>query len=78
MINLKLEDLIKMVNELVENEVDYVEISISESENFEGHVLPASLKIGAYDGFGGVVDYEGIEEVKVDAFYKFSEPQIKE
>lgn len=70
-ITVKVSDLLKMANELKEDNIDFVEISILEEDEIKGEVIPATLHFSAYDGHGGGVDYEGIEEVKVSATYKF-------
>ena len=70
MINIKLTDLKNMVDELMKDGIEYVEVSILESEEFDGEVLPAELHFEAFDGTGGGIDYEGIEAVEVDPFYK--------
>jgi hypothetical protein len=51
--------------------IEFVEISILEEDELEGEVIPATLHFSAYDGEGGGVDYEGIEELKISATYKF-------
>lgn len=71
MITVRVSDLEKMINELVADKIDYVEISILESEEMEGVVLPPALHFDAYNGLGGGVDYGSIEEIKVDPCYKF-------
>lgn len=70
MINVKVKDLEKMVRELLADDIDYVEFSILESEEFDGDIIPASLHFSAYDGTGGGVDYDGVQEIEVDPFYK--------
>lgn len=70
MITVRVKDLEKMVNELSADKVDYVEIFILEPDELDGEVIPATLHFEAYDGIGGGVDYEEIEAVEVDAFYK--------
>lgn len=50
--------------------MEYVDVCILEGEEDGEEVIPATLEFSGYDGEGGGLDYEGIEEVKVDAFYK--------
>lgn len=73
MINIKLTDLKNMVDELIKDGVDYVEVSILESEEFDGEQLPATLHFSSYDGYGGGTDYDPIEEIEVNVFYKIEE-----
>ncbi|PFM75256.1 hypothetical protein COJ46_22145 [Bacillus sp. AFS077874] len=70
-ITVKVSDLLKIATKLTKDDIEYVELAIIESELFEGDVLPATLNFDAYDGEGGGIDYESIEEVKISATYKF-------
>ena len=69
-ITVKVKDLEEMVKELQADGIEYVGVSVLESEVFDGEVIPATLHFEGYDGTGGGIDYEGIEEVKIDACYK--------
>ena len=69
-IDVKVSELKKMIDNLVKDRVDYVTLSILEEDEFAGEVIPKTLHFEAFDGSGGGVDYESIEEVVVDPFYK--------
>lgn len=69
-IDVKVSELKKMIDELVKDRVDYVTLSIFEEDEFVGEIFPKSLHFEAFDGHGGGVDYESIEEVVVDPYYK--------
>lgn len=69
-ITVKVEDLKKLVEELIKDGIEYVDVDILEAEEFDGDIIPATLHFEAYDGTGGGIDYEGIEEVKISATYK--------
>lgn len=70
MINVKVSDLKKVLDELLADNVDYVEVSILEAEEFKGEIEPGTLHLISFDGFGGGTEYDPIEEVEVDVFYK--------
>ncbi|MFJ5717302.1 hypothetical protein [Neobacillus sp. NPDC093127] len=70
-ITVKVSELLKMANELNKDKIEYVEIEILEEQEFDGETIPAILHFDAYDGHGGGIDYNGIEEVKISATYKF-------
>jgi len=71
MINVKLSDLIKMVEELKKEKIKYVEIMFSEQSTYENHIFPSHLNFGGYDGEGGITDFGKIDNFEVDAFYNF-------
>lgn len=71
MITIKVSDLKAMVDDLIKDKVDFVEITITEREVFGFDFIPATLHFCSYDGYGGGCDYDPIEEVQVNAFYKF-------
>lgn len=73
MINIRVDELLKMAKELSEEGYEYVEVSILEADEFEGEIMPATLHFSAFDGKGGGVDFDSIEEVEVSATYKFEE-----
>lgn len=70
-ITVRVTDLLEKINELIKDGIEYVEVGILDEQEFDGEKIPASLHFEAYDGHGGGVDYEDIEEVKVSATYKF-------
>ncbi|CEG29781.1 hypothetical protein [Bacillus sp. B-jedd] len=69
-ITVKVSDLLKKVTELSKDNVDYVEISIFEEEEFLGERIPARISFEAYDGHGGGIDYENLDEVEISPHYK--------
>lgn len=69
-INIKVKDLEKIVQELLADNVDYVELVIFDEEKSGGDIIPAALHFHAYDGVGGIVDYDGFDILDVDPFYK--------
>lgn len=71
MITVKISDLQNKLNELIHDGNEYVDILILESEEFEGQVIPKTIHFCGYDGYGGGTDYDEIEHVEIDAFYKF-------
>lgn len=71
MISVKVSDLKKMVDDLIEDEVEFVEVTIIERQVFDFELLPATLHFESYDGYGCGTNYDPIEEVRVNAFYKF-------
>lgn len=78
-ITVKVSDLISMVDELVIDKVDYVEVMILESEDYDDEVIPATLHFSSFDGYGGGTDYDPIEEFVVeDVFYKFKHQRVIE
>lgn len=79
-ITVKVTDLIKTVQELVEDKVDYVELMIIERDVYDdGEVMPATLHFSSYDGYGGGTDHDPIEEYEVeDVFYKFKHQRVIE
>lgn len=71
MINIKVSELKMMVDELIADKVDYVEVMFLESDIDDDEVIPATLHFISYDGFGGGCEYEPLEEIEVDVYYKF-------
>lgn len=71
MITVKVADLLKMVNDLHNDRIEFVDISILTGKVSDGVNIPTSLHFCAYDGEGGGIDYESIDEVKINAEYKF-------
>lgn len=71
MISIKVSDLKAMVDDLIEDEVEFVQVTILERQVFDFELLPATLHFQSYDGYGGGTDYEPIEEILVNVFYKF-------
>lgn len=71
MISIKVSDLKKMVDDLIKDEVEFVEVTILEREVFDFEFYPATLHFESYDGYGGGTIYDPIEEVRVNVFYKF-------
>ncbi|WP_113675820.1 hypothetical protein [Vallitalea guaymasensis] len=69
-ITVKITDLKNMVDQLIEDKIEYVDITYLEEDECDGDILPSSLHFDAYDGYGGGIDYDSIEHVKVDADYK--------
>lgn len=72
MINIRLADLKNLVDEFIEDGVDFLEVFIMESEVFEGEHVPATLQFISYDGFGGGCEYDHLEGIEVDVFYKLT------
>lgn len=66
-------ELLKMANELNNEEAEFVEVRISPKDEYDGDVYPASLDFEVLDGYGGGIDFEGIQEVTVDYDYKLDE-----
>jgi hypothetical protein len=71
LITVKVADLLKMVNDLHNDEIEFVDISLLSGVVFDGVITPPSLHFCAYDGTGGGIDYESIDEVKISSDYKF-------
>ena len=71
-ISVRVSDLKVKLDELIKDDIDCVELSILDGELFDGIEIPKTLNFAAFDGTGGIVDYDDIEEVHVDAFYKFN------
>lgn len=71
MISVKVSDLKAMVDDLIEDEVEFVQVTILERQVFDFELLPATLHFQSYDGYGGGTDYDPIEEILVNVFYKF-------
>lgn len=69
-INIKVTDLKMMVDELIADKVDYVELMYLESEIFDDEVIPATLHFTSFDGYGGGCEYDPIEEIEVNVFYR--------
>lgn len=71
MITITVEELKRILDELMEDGAEYVDVTILEKAVMpDGEELPATLHFSSYDGHGGGVDYDPIEEVEVDAFYR--------
>ena len=68
MITVKVSDLLEKAKELSADGYDYVDIEETEADD----EFPKSLHFEAYDGNGGGVDFEEIDHIDVDPFYKFS------
>ncbi|MDF2557853.1 MAG: hypothetical protein K0R71_1681 [Bacillales bacterium] len=72
MITVRVDELLKRAQELTKDGYEFVEVMIIEEE-YDDETLPSSLHFSAFDGFGGGVDYEAIDEIKISATYKFEE-----
>ena len=71
MITITVEELKRVLDELIEDDVEYVDVTILEKDVMpDGEELPATLHFSSYNGDGGGADYDPIEEVEVDAFYR--------
>ncbi len=53
MINIKVNDLKKIIDELIEDKIKHVQISILEKEKFEDEIIPASINFSGFstDGY---------------------------
>lgn len=69
-ITVKVKDLKAMIDDVYNDKVEYVDLTIIEMQEFEGDIVPDVLNIEGYDGEGGGMDYGSINEVKVNPFYK--------
>lgn len=78
MVTVKVLDLKKMVDELEKEGIEYVDIQELEEQKFDGDTIPASLNFDAYDGYGGGINFEGIDHLEIDAMYKAFEDEKKE
>ena len=68
MVTVKVADLLKKAQELLEAGYEYVDID----DMAEDGDLPKCLHFDAYDGLGGGIDFEEIEHVEVDSMYKLN------
>lgn len=66
MVTVKVCDLKKMVQDLSDDGIEYVAIEEFPADEDS----PAVLSFQAYDGFGGAIDYEEIDNVDISADYK--------
>lgn len=69
-VTVKVADLKKKIIDLEKDEIEYVDISFSESEIFEDELIPASISFEGYDGHYGGIDYESISHIEIHAGYK--------
>lgn len=65
-ITVKVTELEKMVKELKNEKIEYVDILLMEADG----EIPASINFNGYDGEGGGVDFGDIKHIDVDADYK--------
>lgn len=69
-IKVNVSDLRKIVEELENEEIEYVEIDIYDEHEFDGEMMPKSLTFIGEDGYGGGVDFDSIDHVNSSVFYK--------
>ncbi|MDF2605879.1 MAG: hypothetical protein K0S34_69 [Bacillales bacterium] len=69
-ITVKVSDILKKAKELLDDKIEFVDISYFESQEEDGEIIPACLHFDAYDGEGGGIDYDVVEEVEVSPTYK--------
>jgi hypothetical protein len=69
MVTVKVTALKKMVEDLEEENVDYVEITELGGDEFEGHIFPKSLGFSGLDGNGGCIDFDDIDDETVTRPY---------
>lgn len=68
-ITVKVSDLRSKVEELLKDNIQYVELTIFDEEEFDGMLIPKTLNFCGFDGEGGGIDFEDIEHIEVDPFY---------
>lgn len=64
-------ELKEKVDSLVAEGHEYVELTLSEENEFEGHVFPKGIQFDGLNGEGGCVDFESIDHEKVSSTYKW-------
>lgn len=67
MITLNVTDLKKLIDQLIEDEIEYVDFDICTDNEYNVQYLSTD----AYDGYGGGIIYDPINEVKISVDYRF-------
>lgn len=65
-VTVKVAELLKKAQELTEAGYEYVDIDEMDADGD----LPKALHFDAYDGHGAGIDFEEIEHIEVDSYYK--------